>query len=197
MIVGKISRLLVLGMVFRTCTAAAGTLRSLVAEWLGGIQSYRILIAGLILIRIEGTDNLIVQRALDIVEILRIIRVITVQILAQLDEVIRAAGFVDIRISLRFAFLQSIGCHTQNLGIWLAEHLSISYTTHRIHVSALHQSPEVLSQIVIVWFLIALVAAQRSDNHRNMLVGMAGADVIDVLAQRIIELRRIETVGSL
>ena len=30
-----------------------------------------------------------------------------------------------------------------------------------------------------------------------MLVGMAGADVIDVLAQRIIELRRIETVGCL
>ena len=150
MIVGKISRLLVLGVVFRTCTATAGALRSLVAEWLGGIQSYRILIAGLILVRIERTDNLIVQRALDIVEILCIIRVITVQILAQLDEVIRAAGFVDIRISLRFAFLQSIGCHTQNLGIWLAEHLSISYTTHRIHVSALHQSPEVLSQIVIV-----------------------------------------------
>lgn len=182
---------------FRTCTAAAGALRSLVAEWFGGIQTYCILIAGLILVRIEGTDNLIIQRALDIVEILRIIRVITVQILAQLDEVIRAAGFVDIRISLRFAFLQSVGCHTQNLGIWLAEHLSISYTTHRIHVSALHQSPEVLSQIVIVWFLIALVAAQRSDNHRNMLVGMAGADVIDVLAQRIIELRCVETVGCL
>ena len=197
MIVGKISRLLVLGMVFRTCTAAAGTLRSLVTERLGGIQTYCILIAGLILVRIEGTDNLIIQRALDIVEILRIIRVITVQILAQLDEVIRAAGFVDIRISLRFAFLQSIGCHTQNLGIWLAEHLSISYTTHRIHVSALHQSPEVLSQIIIVWLLIALVAAQRSDNHRNMLVGMTGTDVIDVLAQRIIELRCVETVGCL
>ena len=30
-----------------------------------------------------------------------------------------------------------------------------------------------------------------------MLVGMAGADIIDVLAQRIIELRRIETVGCL
>ena len=30
-----------------------------------------------------------------------------------------------------------------------------------------------------------------------MLVGMAGTDVIDVLAQRIIELRRIETVGCL
>ena len=30
-----------------------------------------------------------------------------------------------------------------------------------------------------------------------MLVGMAGADVIDVLAQRIIELRRVETVGCL
>ena len=197
MIVGKISRLLVLGMVFRTCTTAAGALRSLVAERLGGIQSYCILIAGLILVRIEGTDNLIIQRALDIVEILRIIRVITVQILAQLDEVIRTAGFVDIRISLRFAFLQSVGCHTQYLGIWLAEHLSIANTTHRIHVSALHQTPEVLCQIVIVWLLIAFVTAQRSDNHRNMLVGMAGADVIDVLAQRIIELRRIETVGSL
>lgn len=53
MIVGKISRLLVLGMVFRTCTTAAAALRSLVAEWFGGIQSYRILIAGLILVRIE------------------------------------------------------------------------------------------------------------------------------------------------
>ena len=184
-------------MVFRTCTTAAGTLRSLVAEWLGGIQSYCILVAGLILVRIERTDNLIVQRALDIVEILRIVRGITVQILAQFDEVIRAAGFVDIRISLRFAFLQSVGCHTQNLCIWLAEHLSISNTTHRIHVSTLHQPPEVLSQIVIVWLLIALVAAQRSDNHRNMLVGMAGTDVVDVLAQRIIELRCIETVGCL
>ena len=197
MIVGKISRLLVLGMIFRTCTTAAGALRSLVAEWLGSIQSYCILIAGLILVWIERTDNLIIQRALDIVEILRIIRVITVQILAQLDEVIRTAGFVDIRISLRFAFLQSVGCHTQYLGIWLAEHLSISYTTHRIHVSALHQTPEVLCQIVIIWLLIALVAAQRSDNHRNMLVSMAGTDIIDVLTQRIIELRRIETVGCL
>ena len=74
MIVGKISRLLVLGMVFRTCTAAAGTLRSLVAERFGGIQTYCILITGLILVRIERTDNLIIQRALDIVEILRIIR---------------------------------------------------------------------------------------------------------------------------
>ena len=197
MIVGKISRLLVLGMVFRTCTATAGALRSLVAEWLGGIQSYRILIAGLILVRIERTDNLIVQRALDIVEILRIIRVITVQILGQFDEVIRTAGFVDIRISLRFAFLQSVGCHTQNLCVWLAEHLSVAYTTHRIHVSALHQTPEVLCQIKIVWLLITLIAAQRSDNHRNMLVGMAGADIVDVLAQRIIELRCIETVGCL
>ena len=197
MIVGKISRLLVLGMVFRTCTATAGALRSLVAEWLGGIQSYCILVAGLILVRIERTDNLIVQRALDIIEILRIIWVITVQILAQLDEVIRTAGFVDIRISLRFAFLQSVGCHTQNLCVWLTEHLSVSNTTHRIHVSALHQSPEVLCQIVIVWLLIALITAQRSDNHRNMLIGMAGTDVVDVLAQRIVELRRIETVGRL
>ena len=197
MIVGKISRLLVLGMVFRTCTAAAAALRSLVAEWFGGIQSYRILIAGLILVRIERTDDLIVQRALDIIEILRIIWVVTVQILAQLDEVIRTAGFVDIRISLRFTFLQSVGCHTQNLGIWLAEHFSVADTTHRIHVSALYQTPEVLCQVVIVWLQIALVAAQRSDDHRNMLVGMASADVIDVLAQRIIELRRIETVGCL
>ena len=197
MVVGKISRLLVLGMVFRTCTATAGALRSLVAEWLGGIQSYRILIAGLILVRIERADNLIVQRALNIVEILRIIRVITVQILAQLDEIIRTAGFVDIRISLRFTFLQSVGSHTQNLGIWLTEHLSVAYTTHRIHVSALYQTPEVLSQIVIVWLLITLITAQRSDNHRNMLVGMAGTDVVDVLAQRIVELRCIETVGCL
>ena len=100
MIVGKISRLLVLGMVFRTSTAAASALRCLVAEWLGGIQTYCILIACLILSRIERTDNLILQRALDVVEILRIVWVVTVQILAQLDEVIRTAGFVDIRISL-------------------------------------------------------------------------------------------------
>ena len=128
---------------------------------------------------------------------MRIIWVVTVQILAQLDEVIRTAGFVDIWISLRFTFLQSVGCHTQYLGIWLAEHLSVAYTSHRIHVSALHQTPEVLCQIVIVWLLITLVTAQRSDNHRNMLVGMAGADIIDVLTQRIIELRCVETVGCL
>ena len=84
-VVGKISRLLVLGMIFRTSTTAAGALRSLVAEWLGGIQSYCILVAGLVLVRIERTDNLIVQRALDIVEILRIIRVIQFRSLLSLS----------------------------------------------------------------------------------------------------------------
>ena len=196
-VVGEISRLLVFGVVLRTRSAAAGALRRLVAEWLGSIQAHRILIAGLILLRIQRTDNLIVQRALDVVEILRIVRLITVQILGQLDEIVGAAGFVDVGISLRFALLQAVGCHAQNLRIGLAEHLAVAYATHRIHVSALHQTPEVLSQIVIIWLLIALVTAQGSDNHRDVLVSMTGADVVDVPAQRVEELRRIKAVGCL
>ncbi len=197
MLVGKVSRLLILGMILRTRSTATSALWGLVAEWLGGIQTYRILVGGLILVGIERADNLIVQGTLDIIEILGIVWIIAVQILGEFQEIVGAAGLVDVWICLRLSFLLTIGCHAQNLGVRLAEHLAISYATHRIHISALHQAPEVLRQIIVIRLVIALVASQRSDNHRDMLVGMASTDVVDVLAQWVEELRGIKTVGCL
>ena len=184
-------------MVLRTRTTAASALRSLVAERLGGVETHGILIAGLVLVGIERTDHLIIQGTLVGVHVFGVIRIVAVQILGELQEIVSAAGLVDVGVGLRLTLLHTIGRHAQYLGIGLTEHFTVAHTTRGIHIATLDQVPEVLREIVVERILVGLVTAQRADNHRDMLVGMAGTDVVHVDRQWLVELGSIETVACL
>ena len=45
--------------------------------------------------------------------------------------------------------------------------------------------------------MVAQITAQRTDNHRDMLIGMAGADIVDIAREGCEESRTVETVGGL
>ena len=70
--------------------------------------------------------------------------------------------------------------HAENLCIWLAPHLNVTYTTCRVSVSSLDHVPEVDSDVVVVWVVVAHVALQRADDLRDVLVGVTCTDIVYV-----------------
>ena len=149
------------------------------------------------MVGIKGADDLIVQSALIIVHQPGVIGVIGIEILRELQKVISTARLIEVGVCHRLSFLHAIGCHREYLRVRLAEHLPIADTTGCIHITSLYEMPEVVSYIIIMCIMVALVRAKCTDNHRDMLVGMARADVINVLSQGFIELRCIKTLSSL
>ena len=192
---GEIRRLVILGVVFRTGSSAARSLRCLVAEWFGGIESYGILIASLITLGIERTYNLVIQSTLVVVHITRVVGVIAVEVTCQFEQVVCAASFIDVGITLCLTLLHTVCCHAQHLGIWLSEHLHIAYATGGIYIASLEQCPEVLGKIIVIRIAVAPVTAQGPDNHRDVLVGMTRAYIVDVPRQWVEELWGVKAVG--
>ena len=181
-------------MVFRTRTTAACSLWRFIAEGLGGIEPHGILVAGLIVCRIERTHHLIEQDAFVIIHVAGIIGVIAVEVASELQQVVCAACLVDVWVALCLAFLHPVGGHTDNLGIGLTEHLPVAHTACCIGITSLNQGPEVTCNVIIVRIAIDAIAAQSRYDHRDVLIGMTSADVIDVAGEIAKELGRIETV---
>ena len=67
-------------MVLRTCAAAACGLRCLVAEGFGGVETHGILVAGLVVLGVERTDNLVVEHTLVVVHIACVVGIVAVEI---------------------------------------------------------------------------------------------------------------------
>ena len=156
------------------------------------------MIGRLILARIHRADNLIVEHTLVVVHIAGIIGMEAVQVLRQFRQVIGAAGLVQGGIGLFHTVLvNDVGTHRGNLRVGLTEHFSIAHAAHRIAVASLYHRPEVLSEVVVVGIAVAAEGAQGTCHHRNMLVGVTGADGIDIPGQRVEEGRTVEIVGGL
>ena len=81
-------------------------------------------------------------------------------------------------MKIAFAVGSDISGHAENLGVRLTEHFSVAYTSRSIAVTSLNEIPEILRYVVIIWFGISAIASERTDNHRNVLIGMACADII-------------------
>ena len=131
----------------------------------------------------QRTYNLVIEHALVIVHIRSIVGVEAIQVFGQLGQVVGTAGFVQCRIRRRLSVAVScrVGVHAQHLCIRLAEHFAIAHASGRVGIASLNHLPEVESQIVVVRVPISPIASQGARNLWNVLVGMAGADVVDVL----------------
>ena len=186
-------------MILHTCTSTARLLRCLIAPRLRGIQSYCILVDGLIAAGIDRAHNLIVEHTLVVVHIAGIIRIKAVEVLRQLRQIIGAASLVErwLRALSASSPAGHIATHAGNLRVGLTEHLAIAHTSHRIAIAALNHRPEILCQIVVIRVTVAAIAPQRSRHHRYVLIGMTCADSVDIMRQRVEEGRAVEVTGSL
>ena len=197
-VVDKIGSFLVFHVVLHTRTAAAGGLRCLVAPGLRGIKAYGILVNGLVPAGVHRTDDLIIEHALVVVHVFRIVGIEAVQVLGEFGEVVGAAGLVDGGFGVQFASAPAgnVGTHGGNLRVGLPEHLAIAHATHGIAIAALDHRPEVLGEVVVVRVAVATEGAQGAGDHGDMLVGVTRADGIHIPGQRVEEGRTVEVVGS-
>ncbi len=93
--------------------------------------------------------------------------------------------------------MQTIGGHAEGLRVGLSEHLAIADTAGRVGVATLDETPEILGYVVVPVLSVSLVDLQGADNHGDVLIGVAGADVVDVAGERLVELWGVKTSGSL
>ena len=146
----------------------------------------------------HGTHQLVGKHTLVVVHVAGIVRIKGIEVLGEFGQVVGAAGFVDfgIREQIAPAVALHAGVHAHHLGVRLAEHFSVSYAAHGINVSALHQFPEVAGNVVVSGFSAHLVALEGAHNHGNVLVGVTGANVVDILGQGLVEGRRVKVAGG-
>ena len=198
-VVDEVGCLLVLHVVLHARAAAAGGLRGLVAPGLRGVEAHGILIDGLILLRIHRADDLVVEHPLVVVHIAGIVGVETVQVFRQFCQVVGAAGLVDGRLWVQFAPSPTghVVQHRGDLRVGLTEHLTVAHAAHRIAVAALYHRPEVLGEVIVIRIVVAAEGSQGARHHRDMLVGMAGADGVDVPGQGVEEGGAVEAGGCL
>ena len=185
----KISSFLVFHMVLRTCSATAGGLRRLISPRLRRVETHGILIQCGIMLGMEAAHQLVIEQTLVIVHIAGVVRVVAVQVFRQLRQVVGAAGLVNrgLWIEVAAPVARHVRTHRQDLGVRLTEHLAVAHAAHGIAVAALDEVPEVVGQVIVIGVLVAAVAAQGTGHHRDMLVGMAGADGVHVFRQRVEE----------
>ena len=147
----------------------------------------------------DRTHELVVQHALVIVHVAGVVRVEAIQVLGEFRQIVGAAGLVDVRIREDVAVPvgHHAGVQAHHLGIGLAEHLSVAHAAHRIGVAALDHLPEVAGDVVVIGVSTLPVHVQGTHDHRDMLVRVAGADIVDVLGKRVVESRRVEALRRL
>ena len=112
---GKVGGLLVFDMVLGTGTSTAGGLGRLVSPGLGGVQTNRILIGTFVVFRIQRTDDLVEEGPFLVVHVTGIVRVEAVQVFGQLEQVVGAAGLVELRIGMGVTLGDAVGGHAQHL----------------------------------------------------------------------------------
>ena len=142
---------------------------------------------------------LVVEHALVVVHVAGVVGIIAVQVLRQLRQVVGTAGLVEGGLSTQFATapVRHVAAHRGHLRVRLAEHLAIADAAHGVAVAALNHRPEVLGQVIVIGIAVTTERAQGSRHHRDVLVGVARADGIDVLGQWVEECRTVEAVGGL
>jgi len=168
--------------VLRTCTAAACRLWSLAAERLACVKTYCVVVCHAVVVRVNRTDELVVENALIVVHIACVVRIKAVEILCELREVVHAACLVEgrVRVEVAVTVRMNVCVHAEDLCVRLAEHLHVTYTTCRICVTSLDHVPEVDGDVVVIWVVVAHIALQRADDLRDMLVCMTCADVVHI-----------------
>ena len=148
---------------------------------------------------VQRAHYLVVEHPLVVVHVACVVGVKAVQVLGQLGQVVGAAGLVDVRVGAQVAL--SVGCHVvvhaQHLRIGLSEHLSVAHSARGVGIASLHQVPEVQCQVVVAVLSVSAVAAQGTRYLRYVLVGVAGAYVINVSRQRFVEGGTVKEVRSL
>ena len=183
-------------MVFRTGAAAAGLLGSRAAEGFRRIHAHGVLVAHAVVRRMDRTHELVVKHALVIVHVPGVVRVVAVQVLGEFREVIGTAGLVDVRVreQVPLPVGHHAGIHAHHLGVGLTKHLAVAHAAHGIGVPALDHLPEVPGNVVVTGFAAHLVRIHGTHDHRDMLVRVTGADIVDILRKRLIERRGIEAL---
>ena len=182
----EVGCLLVLHVVLHSRAAAAGGLRRLVAPGLGGVQTHGVLVEHGIVTRIQRADELVVEHTLVVVHIAGVVRTEAVEVLGQFRQVVGTAGLVQGGLGVGRAVAPvgtDVRTHREHLRVGLTEHLAVAHTAHGIAVATLDHRPEVLGEVVVVGVGVAAEGAQGTRHHRDVLVGMAGADGIYVLRQ--------------
>ena len=180
-------------MILGTGAAAAGALGSFAAKRLGGVHAHSVLVAHAVFLRMYGAYKLVVQNPLVVVHVAGIVRIEAVKVFSELCQVVAATGFVDVRVGEQVAVTVAhhAGVHAHHLGVGLAEHFAVSDAAHCVCISALNHLPEVAGYIIIGIRTANLVALEGAHNHGNVLVGMTGADIVDIAGQRLVECRGI------
>ena len=133
--------------------------------------------------RVERTYYLVVEHPLVVIHVSRIVGVVAVEVLGQLGQVVGTTGLVQCRVGAELAIVVGghIGVHAQYLCVGLAEHFAIAHTARGVGIASLNHLPEVQCQVVVVGLAVSPIASQGAGYLGDMLVGMAGADVVDVL----------------